>query len=364
MGRPGRRVATICTTPMSWRDREYNRGAGEGGIGNPLLAILFGSVPLGTYFGIRVRVHASLIVLILSTLLLDFTKGYALQSRVVSMAVLFVIILLHEFGHCFAARSVGGEANDILMWPLGGLASATPPRRPWPTFVTVAGGPLVNVIICLITGVWLFVATRGLVPLNPFRPLPPPQFSHLTQVTFYVWWVFDMSYYLLLFNLMPIYPLDGGQMLQAILWPKLGYYRSMNFSCIAGMVGAVGAALFGIIVGTLFLILLAIFGFMQCYHRRLMLKEMGPEEWQDAVDYSASLHEPHRGRRLSRRAIRRAQRLAAQEQNEQARIDAILEKVSARGMHSLTWWERRALRKATERQRQRDLELSRSSGEE
>jgi Zn-dependent protease len=346
---------------MSWRDRDYNRGYGEGGIGSPLLGILFGSVPLGTYFGIRVRVHASLIILVITTLLLDYTHGYVLQSRIVSMAALFVIILLHEFGHCFAARSVGGDARDILMWPLGGLASATPPHRPWPTFVTVAGGPLVNVIICLVAGIWLFTATGGLVPLDPFHPLPPVQFARLTQVTFYVWWVFDMSYYLLLFNLMPIYPLDGGQLLQAMLWPRIGYYRSMNFSCVAGMVGAVGAGLFGIIRGSLFLVFLAVFGFLECHRRRLELKEMGPEGWQDAFDYSASLHEPHRPRHLSRRAIRRAQRLAAQEQAEQGRIDAILEKVSARGMPSLNWWERRALRKATERQRQRDLELSRSS---
>jgi hypothetical protein len=70
------------------------------------------------------------------------------------------------------------------------------------------------------------------------------------------------------------------------------------------------------------------------------------------------MNDPPR-KRLSKRSIRQAQKRAAAEQAEQAKIDAILEKVSAQGMQSLTWWEKRTLRKATERQRQRDLELSR-----
>ena len=81
----------------------------------------------------------------------------------------------------------------------------------------------------------------------------------------------------------------------------------------------------------------------------------------DDVDYSSSLRidDAPRRRKLSKWSIRAAQKRAAAEQAEQAKIDTILDKVSAHGMQSLTWWERRTLRKATERQRQRDLELSR-----
>jgi hypothetical protein len=90
---------------------------------------------------------------------------------------------------------------------------------------------------------------------------------------------------------------------------------------------------------------------------------MGPSDLTEYEDHAVSANafrpvEAPRRRKLSRWSIKRAQKRAAEEQAEQGRIDAILDKVSAHGMQSLTWWEKRTLRKATERQRQRDLELS------
>ena len=76
--------------------------------------------------------------------------GFSLGDGLRFVAVLFLVVLLHEFGHCFTARWVGGHAEDILMTPLGGLAFASPPSRPLPTFLTVAGGPAVNVMICVV----------------------------------------------------------------------------------------------------------------------------------------------------------------------------------------------------------------------
>jgi len=68
------------------------------------------------------------------------------------MGLLFFSVLLHEFGHCFAARSVDGEANEVLLWPLGGLAKCELPHSAWAHFVTAAGGPAVNVLLCGISG--------------------------------------------------------------------------------------------------------------------------------------------------------------------------------------------------------------------
>jgi len=76
------------------------------------------------------------------------------------MGALFVIVLLHEYGHCFAARSVGGNAEEIILTPLGGLAMAYAPHDPWARFVTVIGGPLVNVAICAICGGILSITAR------------------------------------------------------------------------------------------------------------------------------------------------------------------------------------------------------------
>ncbi len=333
-------------------------------MGGPLLALLFGSVPLGTYFGIRVRAHACLIILIATTLLLDYGASYPLEDRLVSMGMLVVLVLLHEFGHCFAARWTGGEASEIMMWPLGGLATVDPPRRPGAVFFTAAAGPLVNLTLCVLLAIGLHFGPHLSAPWNPFSPLPPESLTwHST--TFYAWWAFVVSYYLLLFNLLPMYPMDGGQMLQAMLWTKLGHYHAINATCIIGMASAVvlaGAALPSL---NWFMLAVAVWAFLACYQQRTALKSMSPDDVRESIDYPGILDEPdsHRRRRLSKRSIRRARRLIRREEADQAKLDAVLAKVSARGMASLTWLERRALRKATEHQRQRDLELTRNPRE-
>jgi Zn-dependent protease len=324
--------------------------------------LMTGSVPLFTAFGIRVRMHASLLLLIVLVLLFGLGQGFTWQDRLQSMGVLFGIILLHEFGHCFAARSVGGEANDILMWPLGGLAMANAPRRPWPTFITVAGGPLVNVIICAICGAALYLRF-GWLPWNPFRFASFGHFESWLSWGRYAFWIYQVSWSLLIFNLMPIFPLDGGQLLQSILWPKFGYYKSMMFACTTGIVGAAVGGAVALATFNIWLAVLAYSGFTTCLNMRRMLQAEGPWGFQeeDGVDYSASLFnkDPDTPRRkdLSKRVLRRAQKREAAEAAEQVHVDAILAKVSAHGMHSLTWWEKRALKRATERQRKRDVEL-------
>src|SRR5688572_11911965 len=151
---------------MGWEDRDYYRDQSRGAM-NPLTWLFTGSVPLFTVFGIRVRAHASLLLVIVLVLLLGWGRNDTVAARVQSMTALFAIILLHEFGHCFAARWTGGSANEVMLTPLGGLAFTMARRRPWPTFVTVAGGPLVNVIICIVAGLAL-LAMGIYVPLNPY----------------------------------------------------------------------------------------------------------------------------------------------------------------------------------------------------
>ena len=155
---------------MSWRDREYNQSRYGGGGANSLLSIFFGSVPIGTLFGIRIRIHAMFFWFV-GFLIISGPIEFQLRWRLISAAALFVIVLLHEFGHCFAARAVGGHAEEILMAPWGGLAFAQPPRRWGATFITVIGGPMVNVVICVITAGILYASARVLP--RPPRPKPP-----------------------------------------------------------------------------------------------------------------------------------------------------------------------------------------------
>lgn len=350
---------------MAWQDRPYYRDRSTGGGGNPLMWLLTGSVPLFTAFGIRVRAHASLVVIAVLLLLFGWGPGSAVTDRVHSVTILFVVILLHEFGHCFAARWTGGSADEILMTPLGGLAFAMARRKPWPTFVTVAGGPAVNVIICLLCGAGLFLI-HGWFPLGPwsFGEIHDSTPGWL-QVSSYLFWLYTISYALLLFNMLPVFPLDGGQMLQSILWKPMGYYKSMMLALNVGIIGSIlmimaGVASIGAFSGGMLLAIIGVNCLLNGIQMRTMIKAEGPWAFvdEDSFDYGRSLHEEHRRKKLSPRLFKKVRRREALERAEQERIDAILAKVSAQGMNSLTWFEKRALRKATEHQRQRDLELS------
>jgi Zn-dependent protease len=329
-----------------------------------------GSVPLFTAFGIRVRMHASMVVLIAISLLIGaLSRGTYLANTVTFWCLLFGIVLLHEFGHCFAARWVGGEANDILLWPLGGLAFAEAPRRPWPQFVTVAGGPAVNLIICGVTALiaWLIERSHPQILFNPLTK--ELQIPALFTVAYYLWWTYAISWWLFWFNLLPVYPMDGGRLLQTLLWVKIGFYRATMITCVVGMVGSVLMALYGLFhFGSWFGLILLMMGvncFATCFYMRAQLKAEGPWAFEEEnADYSAAMWHPDddeprpKRKRLSRRAVRKLRKQAHAEEAEQARIDAILAKVSAHGMQSLTWGERRALRRETERRR-REVELSR-----
>ncbi|MFO0959696.1 MAG: site-2 protease family protein [Isosphaeraceae bacterium] len=148
----------------------------------------------------------------------------------------FVLVLLHEFGHVLATRQVGGRADKVVLWPLGGLAFATPPARPWATLWSVAAGPLVNVALApiliglAIGGAWM-----------PEGALPPDLGRLFVAVA-----IFNIV--MLVFNLLPIYPLDGGQIFQALLWRMIGRARALMVAAWVGMAGALalaGLALYG-----------------------------------------------------------------------------------------------------------------------
>src|SRR5262245_17142640 len=129
------------------------------------------SLKLFRVFGITVRVHFLFIAVVLvlvgrEAFFRESAPAGAWWAMAVMCGLLFVSVLLHEFGHCFAARSVDGDASEILMWPLGGLAFVDVPHTPRANFVTVAGGPAVNLGLCALTAVLLGFASY-LPSLNP-----------------------------------------------------------------------------------------------------------------------------------------------------------------------------------------------------
>jgi stage IV sporulation protein FB len=128
------------------------------------------AVPLFRAFGIQVRLHLLYILMTIGLIWRAWSESpdHWLDIVLVGVVLLFVCILLHEFGHCFAARRVGGDADEILMWPLGGLAYVRVPETPRANFIATAGGPAVNLVLFLGAGAVLLAASF-VPPLNPFR---------------------------------------------------------------------------------------------------------------------------------------------------------------------------------------------------
>src|SRR5438067_280823 len=128
------------------------------------------ALPLFRASGILVKVHIFFFIitigLFLRVVLDKYHPIWWADVFLFTVVLLFGIILLHEFGHAFAARAVGGESDEILIWPLGGLAFVRIPHNPRAHFIVTAAGPMVNVVICVAAAAALSVG--GFLPgLNP-----------------------------------------------------------------------------------------------------------------------------------------------------------------------------------------------------
>ena len=164
-----------------------------------------GSVRLFRFAGIDLFLHWSWF-LVAAYEINGRTRTYSsLTWNFLEYLSLFLIVMLHEYGHALACRQVGGNANRIVLWPLGGVAYVDPPPRPGATLWSIAAGPLVNVaLLPILTGLGFLSRDLG------WAAAMPNAHALLRAV-----WFMNLS--LLIFNMLPIYPLDGGQILRALL---------------------------------------------------------------------------------------------------------------------------------------------------
>jgi Zn-dependent protease len=182
----------------------------------------------------------------------SFLRNYSSMGwAVAEYLALFVIVLMHEFGHSLACRSVGGRAEQIILWPLGGVAYVDPPQRPGATLWSIAAGPLVNVgLVPLLTMLRLLARSQGWDDSQP----------DLYQFIDSVWWI---NTGLLIFNMLPIYPMDGGQILRSLLWFAIGRARSLMVATVIGLIAVVLLLVFAI--RTTWLLIMAAFVLMNCW---------------------------------------------------------------------------------------------------
>ena len=194
-----------------------------------------GSIRLFRLFGITVFLHWSwFVVAVLRYQLGGWHRYESFNWYILEYVSLFLIVLMHEFGHQLACRSVGGQTHDIVLWPLGGVAYVSPPQRPGAQLWSIVAGPLVNVILFpLFFFLLIFGKSAGWEVSNP-------------DVYTYVYMIFAINTVLLVFNLMPIYPLDGGQILRSLLWFVCGRAHSLMIASIIGLIGVAGVILYAV----------------------------------------------------------------------------------------------------------------------
>src|SRR5438874_4284238 len=161
-----------------------------------MTAIRQGSIRLFRLAGVNVSLHWSWF-LVAAFEISGRTRTYSsLTWNVLEYLALFLIVLLHEYGHALACRQVGGTADQIILWPLGGVAYVDPPPRPGAMLWSIAAGPLVNVAL-----IPVFLLLGMLGQSVGYAQTMPNAHALLRAIAY-------INLGLLIFNLLPIYPLD------------------------------------------------------------------------------------------------------------------------------------------------------------
>jgi len=331
---------------------------------------LYWSLSAGTWFAVRVRISV-LLPLVLLALLFQLPSW---SLAVVFTGVLVASVAAHEFGHVMAARRTGGAAEEILLWPLGGLAMVQPADRLSSRVWTAAGGLLVNLVVCLASLPIVWQAGHLAELLNPLNGVPDVALAgpatavlvDLTQLVFVVnWW-------LLLFNLLPVFPFDGGRLLQAWLahW-FLGSASTVVYVRIGSMVGFVLLVL-GVIVdgpsinGTWIVVLGALVLVLNVQEAFGLQRGESEEGAFLGYDFSAGYtslerDEPAERRpgllrrlrqRLHKARVRRVENRIEEVEDD---VDSLLEKVHSIGYDGLSNSEKRQLARASAEYRSRTL---------
>src|SRR5438067_3018983 len=202
------------------------------------------SIPILRIAGIQLRIHITFLLLIAWLAFGYYAQGGSAvaASRVIFVLLLFLCVVLHEFGHAFAAKAFGINTPDITLLPIGGVARLERmPEGAVQELIIAAAGPTVNLIIAFC----LFLTGGSFV-------YPPTTGSSLNDI------LLTINVTLLLFNLLPAFPMDGGRVLRALLATRLSYARATQ---IAASIGQACAFVFGFLglFSNPFLLFIALF---------------------------------------------------------------------------------------------------------
>jgi len=212
-----------------------------------------GAIRIFQLFGIDVYLHWSWFLIVLYDVQTRRQEYNSYAWNALETLSLFGIILVHEFGHALACRQVGGKANQIILWPLGGVAYVSPPQRPGAMLWSIAAGPLVNVVLVpILFFATVFASRAGWELINP----------NLYQYINAIWWT---NLIILIFNMLPIYPLDGGQIFRSLLWFIVGRANSLMVASALGFFGVAGMVAAAVFLQWSWFWILAAFAGLNCW---------------------------------------------------------------------------------------------------
>lgn len=211
--------------------------------------------------GIDVRLHFTFpLILLWAGLQFGLIGGSASAALfgVIVIALLFVLVTLHELGHSFAALYYGVPVKQIVLSPIGGLAQLERmPEKPIQEFVIAVAGPAVNVAAALLMLPFIPLLGLGLVDFAAALSLS----AGLTATAVFIY-VFFYNIILAVFNLIPAFPLDGGRIFRSLLAMKLDYVQATQVASIVGRGFAVLLGLYALFNGGIFMIFIAVFVYM------------------------------------------------------------------------------------------------------
>ncbi len=248
------------------------------------------SLKLGEIAGIRIYMHWTFLILVGWIFIGHLSAGHSMPLAVQGVAfilALFACVVLHELGHALTARRYGIQTRDITLLPIGGVARLERmPREPNREFWIAIAGPAVNVVIAAGLLLGLLVAQyswtlRGLLEVGG-------NFAGQLML---------VNVFLVLFNLLPAFPMDGGRILRAVLASRMPYERATGVAARIGQGMAILFAFASFIVGNIFLLLIGVFVFI------------GAEAEARAVQFTSSL----RGVRVGDAMIRHFRTLSAED---------------------------------------------------
>ncbi|HEY7550666.1 MAG TPA: site-2 protease family protein [Hyphomicrobiaceae bacterium] len=212
------------------------------------------SIRLFSVAGTAVRIHLTFFLLLAFYALLGWRLGGApgAVDLVAFIVLLFVCVVLHEFGHVFAARAYGIRTSDVTLLPIGGVSSLERmPEKPGQEIVVALAGPAVNLVVAAL----LAVALGASFDFGQMAQFDDAGASLLGRVA-------AANVALCVFNLIPAFPMDGGRVLRALLAIRLGYTRATRVAATIGQGLAFVFALLGLLGGGPILILIAVFIFL------------------------------------------------------------------------------------------------------